>query len=304
MQLTDKLTRYMYMSKVSTFQSCPMRYYWQHHLWLQAKQRPSYFTFGSAFHKVIEIGLKHGFEASELVLEMRQDVLGTLSIQIDEKDLELIKELSETDRKLMLDMLDAFVVKWQSIGVQNILSTEASVKFNVGPGSEYNSRFFDNWVAKADFIFQDLEGHWVGDLKTTSGYGAATATYYHQSPQTKTYFYILQSKMPNLRGTKIFPVTKQKIRCECETILITEQDKDQANLFITEAIQAIDEAEANFQAGKMFHRCMTSCVNSFGQSCPYIPICLTTSMTEAYFNDLVENWYSISSPDEHLELKD
>lgn len=294
--LKDKLTRYMYMSKVSTFQQCPMRYYWQHHLWLQSKTRPSYFTFGSAFHKVVELGLVNGFEASEAVLCQRVDLLDKLGIKLEDKDIELIGSLTEPDKQLMLNMLDAFVVKWNDIGVLNVLSTESSVKFDVSNKSLY----FDNWVAKADFIFQDLDGHWVGDLKTTSGYGAATAAYYHQSPQTKTYFYILQSKMPNLKGTKIFPVTKQKVRCECETILITQQDKDQAEMFIDEAVNAITQAEETQQ----FPRSMTACINSFGQSCPYIPICLNKTMTEEYLNDLIDNWYTISSPDEHLELKD
>lgn len=294
--LPDQLTDKMYLSKVSTFQTCPRKYYWQHHLHLQSKDRPSYFTFGSGYHKaVIELGLVYGFPIAEAALQHRFDLFPALGVRPDAKTVEVIQGLAENDRRLMLDMMETFEQRWKAKS-REILTTEKSVQYDIS----HLSPFFKTWVVKADFIFQDDEGLWVGDLKTTAGYGPAVAKYYHSSPQTKTYFWILQQVMPNLRGTKIFVSTKQKVRTEVETILLTDADKYEAELFIGEALRAIDTCEQTAH----FPRSMTNCVNSYGQECPYRPLCTQPIKSQAYLDELINNWYRIESPDLHLELED
>lgn len=292
----DQLTPYLYLSKVATFQTCPRKYYWQHHLWLHPKEKPTYFTFGSNFHHAcIDLGLIHGWDVAEAALQDRFDICRDLGVGVEQKIIDELAQSSTSDRSLMLTMLDSFREKWEQQGVTSILSTEQAVKY---PLTNYTTDFTD-WVVKADFIYEDSEGVWVGDIKTTSGYGPATAKYYHDSPQTKSYFWILQQLMPNLRGTKIFVVTKQKVRCEVETILLSEADKYQAQMFVEEAVNAFTQAEAIQQ----FPRYMTACINSYGQECPYAPLCINPIKSEAYLEDLVENWYRISNPDGHLELE-
>ena len=301
-QLDDKkLTPLLYLSKAGCVQQCPMRYYWQHHCHLTTKTRPEYFRFGSATHKAVEIGLNYGFPSAEAVLCDRLDLAEQLGAPVDRLHLNDIMESNEKDRNLMLQMVEAFENAWKANGIKTLLSTEYSVQM---PLTELGitSKYFTHWVAKADFVFEDMEGVWVGDLKTTSGYGPATAKYYHSSPQTKSYFHILKKRMPKLRGTKIFVVTKQKVRCEVEPILMTDTDHFQAQLFIEESVRHIDQLEDDMAKGQFPSRFMTSCVNHFGSECPYIPLCINPMKDNEYAHDLINNWYGFESPDKHLEL--
>ena len=304
MQLTDQLTDRLYLGKVMCMQKCPMQYYWQHHLHLQPKTKPDYLTFGSVFHKAaLELGLVYSFPIAEAVLNKRIDLAIQLGWKQDQKLIDLFADLSDSTRETMLLMLDAFSEKVAASNIKTILGVEKTVQYDIS----HLSRFFKTWCIKCDFVFEDEEGLWVGDLKTTSGYGASTAKYYHSSPQTKTYFTIAQKKMPNLRGTKIFVVTKQKIRCEVEPIYITERDVYEADLFIGEAVEALERLETHAAREKgmpfAFARHMTHCLNFLGQECPYIPLCIKQVTSKQYLEDLLQNWYEVSSPDDHLELE-
>lgn len=293
--LQDELSRLLYLGKVSAMQKCPMMYYWSHHLHLQQAQKPDYLSFGSGFHRAaLELGLVYGFPVAEAVLSQRIDLAEALGWKKNMKVLEELGRFSEADRTLMLNMLDVFSAKIKECGIKQILGVEKTVLNDV----RHLSKHFDDWCIKIDFLFEDGEGIWAGDLKTTSSYGASTAKYYHSSPQTKTYFYWAQQKMPNLRGTKIFVVTKKAVRCEVETIHLTDRDKYEAELFVGEAIKQID----NIEETKQYSRCMTSCINFMGQECPFIPLCIKPITSQQYLDDLLHNWYKIEDPDDHLEL--
>lgn len=297
-ELKDQLSQLLYMGKCMSAQKCEMMYYWQHHLHLQHKHTPDYLTFGSVFHKAaLELGLNFGFDVAEAILQHRLDLAKTLGWKQDDKVARLFADVSEADRNLMLIMLDAFAVKIKEAGITQILGVEKTVKYPIV------SPYFTDWCIKIDFLFQDMEGVWAGDLKTTSGYGPATARYYHSSPQTKTYFHIAKKLMPNLRGTKIFVVTKQKVRCEIETILLNNADHYEAELFMEESIKHLNSIETEYKMYQTpFQRHMSHCINFLGQECPYIPICVKPITSQSYLDDLLHNWYTISNPDDHLEL--
>lgn len=296
---TDKLSPLMYMGKAVCSQKCEMQYYLQHHLHIGGKSKPDYLTFGSTFHKAaLELGLVYGFPVAEAVLSQRIDLATTLGWKQDQKIIQLFGSLTEQDRNLMLAMLEAFEAKINEARIKSILGVEKTVLYPI----QHLSNVFTHWCIKKDFLFEDEEGIWVGDLKTTSGYGASTAKYYHASPQTKTYFYIAQQMMPNLRGTKIFVVTKQKIRCEIETIYLTDADKYEAELFIKEALRGVDAFEERLKNNIPPLRQMSHCLNFLGQECPYIPLCAKAINSERYVKDLLDNWFEESNPDDHLEL--
>jgi hypothetical protein len=292
----------MYLSKAGAAQQCPMRYYWSNYCWLQAKERPVHFRFGSAIHKAVEIALNYSFPVAEAILSDRIDLALSLGLPESVKYADIL-ESPKVDKELMLMMLEAFEFRWKAAGIISLMSTEYSVQVPLADLG-VTSKYFTHWVVKADFIYKDMEGVWVGDLKSTSGYGPATAKYYHLSPQTKTYFHLLKRYMPALIGTKIWVVTKQKVRCEIEKILINEDDHFQAQTFIEEAVRYNERIQDDFLEGKFPTRCMTSCVNSYGQECPYIPICIHKLKSNEYALDLINNWYKIESPDKHLELGD
>jgi hypothetical protein len=289
----------LFMSKVATFQQCPRKYFYRYHLWLDTQDRPTYFVFGSAFHKVVEIYLTKGRDQAELLLVQDPEMLLTTLVDANEMHgYQDILSLLPKEKELALNMLDAFVAQW-SASPKTLLGSEKSVMYNLQSRKSTLNPFFNSWVSKADFVFSDDEGTWVGDLKTTSAYGASTAKYYHSSFQTKTYFHVLKSHMGNLRGTKIFVATKKAVRCEVETILINDRDHHQAELFMQEAVSAISHCEER----RVFPRSCTACVTAFGQECPYLPLCMEPKATsKAYVDDVMANWFSKRDPDEHLEL--
>lgn len=312
-ELVDKLTPLLYLGKVTCAQTCWMQYYFNHHLHLQPISKPANLTFGSFCHKIfLEVGLLHSFQAAEAILQDRPDLAEAFNFQPDDKVVEMVQSTSKADKDLALNMLDAFQPVWEA-KPRKLLSVEQTVKFPIS----HLSDFFTHWCVKADMVFEDDEGRWIGDLKTTSAYGPSVAKYYHTAPQTKAYFWILQQLMPDLRGTKIFVVTKKAVRCEVETVLLTDQDKHQAELFVTEAVKEITEHEARSRGliehidgsteeasdPTRFPRRMTRCLDYFGKECPYIPICIEKIKSQEYLNEVLSNWYKIESPDEHLELE-
>lgn len=302
-EVKDQLSSLLYLGKVSCFQTCPMKYYWLHHLHLKPKSNKACLSFGSLFHQIaLEIGLaKDNFRAAEAVLFNRFDLAETLlGDPVDTKIVEAIQEATDDDLKLMQKMLPTFEEAWKAQQVQKIITTEQSYLFPVP------SSVFKHWVVKPDFIYIDQEGLWVGDLKTTQGYGAATAKFYHSAPQTKTYFYFMREYLEELTGlkllgTKIFISTKQKCRTEVEEIRLTTTDMYQAELFVREALTAMSEAERELPY-KSFQRNMTKCTSLIEGECPYIPICTQKITNEAYLQDVLTNWYIQETPDKHLEL--
>ena len=289
----------LYMSKVSCFQECPRKYFYRYHLNLDVKERPSYFTFGSAFHKVVETFPLEGRDKAEaLLINDPEMVMSSLLNPDNLHGYQDVLALTPKERELALEMLDSFVPVWQAVD-RDLLGCEKSVLLPLADYKDFTNPHFTSWVAKADFVFEDSEGLWVGDLKTTSSYGAATAKYYHSSFQTKTYFHVLSQLMTKLRGTKIFVATKKAVRTEVETILINDRDHHQAALFMKEAIAEMSHAIDR----DCFPRQCTKCVTAFGQECPYLPLCMEPKAnSKAYVDDLVANWFVKRDPDEHLEL--
>lgn len=271
----DRLTKRLYLGKVSDFQTCPYKYYLKHHLHIGDKQEPTKFKRGNAYHEVIRQYLAHG---------KGQAVARLLTLP----------EQTEEDKALLLKMLEAFIQIWEVIDVKKIITIEHSIQY---PISHLTEGIFTNWVIKPDFIFETNTGQWVADHKTTSGYGAATSKYYHDSPQTSSYFYIVNDRYPETIGTKIFVNTTKNPRCFEETILSSRQKKLEAELFIRETCEAMSHAENE----QRFPRNMTKCVSVQGGECPYAPICLT-GKNEQYISQLVNEWYVIKNPDDHLEL--
>lgn len=272
-------SRLLFNSKTADFQSCPAFYFWHQHAHLEGPTRPSYFKFGSDFHVMaLKYGLLHGVEAGEHWLVTQPDI-------------------AEPDKMLMLNMYDVFMRVWLS-KPRRVISVEESVLFPIDGFTH-----FDTWVVKPDAVYEEEDGSkWCMDLKTTSGYGAATAKYYHQSLQTKTFFHVQHELDQTLAGTKIFVATKTKDpRVEVEEIVLNSLDHHQAKTHMQEAATAIDRAVTDYT----FPRNCQSCVNFQGKECPYIPLCMDHRVGHgnAHQEDLLANWFKTADPDEHLELE-
>ena len=284
----EKDTKSLYLSKAKSLWSCPQEYFYKYYLWITERETPSYLTYGSNFHKAVE-------------LYLLQDVAVAV------KYLESIS--NEVERNQMMVLLDLFIEQWTS-KKRTILSSEHSLALP----PEYMLTRFDYphpWYGKADFIFEDEDGIWNGDVKTTSGYGASTSAFYHKSLQTCTYFYINKVHMPEIKGTKIFTLTKTKDpKVFEETILLTKKDMSTAEQFISYTVQKVKSLPevteaAEINPTKVFPQNMFNCYPFRGRECPYTPLCRAPeAANNDYFYGTVNSWFCLRDPEEHLELKE
>ena len=285
---------YLYNSKINDYQKCPRYAWFRHHLGLRPKDKPRYFTIGSALHKAAEIGLQEGFDLGLAVtfpdatggLQALRDILKAY-------DLQDLQALTEQELSLINNMYEEFFKTWEATP-RTILAIEETMKHPLPPNP-----YFTHWTVKADQVFEDSEGVWNGDIKTTSGYGPSTAKQYHDSLQTKTYGRAIKEVYPDLRGAKIFVCTKKAVRCVEETIPFADDDFYAAELHMKAAF----EDAIRMEETRDFPRRCTSCVNTYGHKCEFYPICMERAATNmAYVQDIIKNWYTQSNPDEHLEL--
>ena len=256
----------LFLSKIQTAYECPRKYFHSYHSCLGPKEKPDYFQTGTDFHECVEVLLTEGPEKAY--------------------------EKAESVSNEMMFYLKVFAEKFYDLNPA-VLGTERPVIMPIN-----NNKFFDAWVVKSDSTLQLKNGAlWNGEWKTAGGYGASTARYYYNSLQTLTYNYVIKKHMPDIRGTKLFVVTKTKTPvCHVEDIMISQKDLDRAELFIEDAIEYLTEIEERAE----YPRHQTSCTHARQQECMFLPICFEKN--ENYVNEIIPNLYSIHDPDAHLEL--
>lgn len=269
----------LYMSKISDLFDCPRKYFYVYHENLLPKEEPIYFKFGSLIHKAIE--------------EMGQesDLLKGAS-HIANSDFD------DKNKELAVFLIQRFKEKYDALGPAKIIEQEKPKMFPL------NGEYFKNWVAKPDRIIETEDGLWLCEYKTTSGYGTSTASYYQNSLQTLTYFYITQRFFPEAKGTKLFIMTKKGVtkkdeeRCIVEPIQLSEEDKYRAQSFIKYAHAFAEHIETS----QSFYKFQTHCHPFTGGECPYFPLCFTRGK-DAYLKEVKEMLFEHRDPDAHLELE-
>lgn len=160
------------------------------------------------------------------------------------------------------------------------------------------NKFFRHWSVKCDLVAEFGNQLWNGELKTTGGYGAATAAFYHNSMQTLHYFHYIKDTYPGVRGTKLFVCVRAKKspRVEVEDILVTKDQIRQAELFRKNALDFATLVETN----EFYPRFMTKCHTVKEGECAYRPICFVENIE--YRAKWIEELYTYANPDEHLGL--
>lgn len=274
--LTPCNNNILYLSKVSTFNECPKKYYWVYHKWLTGKEINPYFAYGTLVHKAIELTLKGDMQAGLLHIDNAQ-------VSIESRD------MAKTHLALFVQTF------FQEVAT--LISTEKSEYLDL---ESFTSAYFKKWYIKTDITYSNQEGLWNGDAKTTSGMGASVAKFYHSSIQTLSYLYIGRRLNPGLMGTKIFVLTKTKVpRIHVEPIYYTREMENRIHEFIGDSIRSIEAAdEASY-----YPKRQTSCMQFTGKECEFVPLCFNYSKKEEYETDLIKNWYRIEDPDTHLELE-
>jgi hypothetical protein len=265
------LSSRLFLSKVDTLFECPMKYYWEYHKWYASKEEPLYFTFGRVFHKAAEIIENQSL--AEAIIYIRQSSLG------------------EKDQWLCIAMIDKLLEEYRNLGVDKVLSNEKLFE------RPLNGYYFKSWCSKADRVAELRDGTiWNIDFKTASGYGPATAQYYHTSMQTLSYFYNMKLVYPALQGTIIFVCTKTKEpKCIQERILLTKADEHKALSFMENAHMYAEHIEENSIRVKMG----TKCKNKYGQNCPFEMLCWGKK-DPAYREEMINMLFKLKDPDAHL----
>lgn len=269
----------LYMSKVSDLFDCPRKYFYIYHENLLPKEEPIYLRFGSLVHKAIEsMG-----EESDLLK-------GALEVANSDFD--------EQNKELATFLIRVFKTKYDALNPIKMIEQEQAKILPL------NGEYFTEWVVKPDRIIELNDGVWLCEYKTTSGYGASTAAYYHNSLQTLTYFYITQSFIPEAVGTKLFIMTKKgKTKAEEERVMVedirlSEEDKYRAQSFIKYAHTFAEHIEGT----NSFYKFQTRCHPFTGGECPYFPLCFTRG-GKGYLEEIKEMLFEVRDPDAHLELE-
>lgn len=270
----------LYMSKINDLFDCPRKYFYIHHEHLLPKEEPIYLTFGSLIHKAIyDMG-----EDSDLIK-------GASTIANSGID--------EENKNLAVFLLRIFREKYLAEKPVKLIEQEIPKLVPLENGG-----FFKHWVVKPDRITEFEDGLWLCEYKTTSGYGASTAAYYHNSLQTLTYFHNTKKFYENAKGTKLFIMTKKgKTKADTdrvivEPIMLSSEDMFRAQSFMSYAIAFAEHIESTHA----FYKFQTRCHPFTGGECPYFPLCFTRGK-ESYLKEVKEMLFEVRDPDEHLELE-
>lgn len=262
------------LSKAQTYFDCPFKAYLRYHKWITEKEKPSFYVEGTITHKVIE----NFFNSRSLY----EDI-----------------EIPSMFEKAQYDSyFEAFKRVWDS-KKRTFFSAESSVKYPL------NLNFFKSWIVKADIVFEEDGKVYVGDIKTTSGYGAATASYYLNSPQTLINNLLLRELMPNIYGTKIFIISKNKKTdplCFEEEVLLSSSDLKKARWIFENLVKHCDSIEEH----KTYCQNPLHCKPFRGSECPYIPICefLILNPIEVDNIPFLKEWYETErDPEDYLNIR-
>ncbi|MBT9169200.1 MAG: hypothetical protein DDT19_02554 [Syntrophomonadaceae bacterium] len=275
--------RRMFLTKALTLHECFRKYYLSYHAMLQPKATPKPFVIGRIFHEMAKTYIEQDVSRAVRLVQTA--------------------EINEDEQDNLLLMLEALVEKFEH-GDDNlklpltILGAEQTVGTTIGDWV---------WYIKTDLTFLEEDRPWKGEYKTTSGYGAATATFYHNSPQTLIYQYLLLQQMPNLVGSKYFIVTKTKApKCIIEPIFIT---KDKLK-WAWHSIQATLSLASTVESEKLYIRQFSHC-KTLQRECQYYPLCFhynalagkpEEGTSEAYLEEVLR-LYEVRDPEEHLGLE-
>lgn len=264
----------LYLSKVNTLFACPRRYWWIHHAHLIPKQKSDAMTWGAEFHHMAEFAALHGWDVAFTEIQSQpwqEDKIAEMTYLLS-----LLKDKIE----------DAGLEEFIEIETTGLIPIE-------------NSSYFSNWTVKSDHIGRYKRSEiWNGEYKTTSGYGAATAAFYHNSMQTLHYFHYVKTIHPNVRGTKLFVCVraKKEPRVVVEDILVSKDQIRQAELFRSNALAYAEQTEKE----GVFPRFMTKCHTVKEGECAFKPVCFVQN--EEYRDRWLSELYEERSPDEHLGL--
>ncbi len=253
---------------------CPRRFYYSYVLGLQPKgPPPSYLTYGAEVHDGVNvlISLLPSPEKVEKFLFYKKE-------DLEEKDL---------DYSLWLEHVK-LTVDWLSENTKN-------VQYGIPVYEELPHCI---WTGEADLLFE-IEGElWLGEIKTTSGYGSSIARLYMEEPQVWSYLYFLRKKYPELKGFYLLALPKVKEPIlHPERVLLQKWKLDQIEGYIDSTIKMY----TFFHEEDFWPQNLNACFKYWGE-CPYFILCQYPQSSEEY-QDLILQSFDKVDPLDHLKRR-
>lgn len=155
------------------------------------------------------------------------------------------------------------IVEWLDRNGSKLLYVETPMLITVG----LEKRF----IIKPDFILQDSEGVWIGDLKTSKT-PTRTLSNYYNIPQPWTYLRILKWVWENpedIKGVLLLGLATTKTPTLIEERIPTTQN---ALVMATKYLTYAFETLSLYTTGGIWP-CSFNCVNFYGATCHYLNIC-------------------------------
>ena len=272
----------MFLSKAIEMQECWRKYFFTYQMQIAPKEESKYFRIGRIFHSVSEAILKD------------EDVMKPL----DTSEVE--------EREMILDLLNAKCKATKRDFTQVLKEMKKGLLASESPISVTFSKKW-NWVIKVDAISEEESGTWMNEFKTASGHGPATASFYHNSPQTWTYLYNLDNLYPRLKGVRFHIVTKTKEpTLYTEEVFIDSIMMQRAEFLIKDAIYQADLIEETGTYPRSGTHCKT-----FRDECEYLKLCYIynpildapeVGIRPAYVKEVLE-LFKKKDPEDHLWKK-
>lgn len=275
---TEPKKENLYLSKIRTYQECERKGFFCYEMKITPRKENPNFRTGRLFHEVAE-NLCKGKNAMTPV-----------------------EKLDPNEKDMILDLLNAKHKDTEKDFMQillekkpYILAVESAITIPL------NSSY--NWIIKVDAI-EDNNGTWMDEWKTASGHGPAAAAFYHNSPQTWTYLYNLESLYPNLKGVRFHIATKTKVPIlHIEEVFLDQNKMRQAEMFISGAIQMMERAKDS----GIYPRSGSNC-KTIQKECEYYNLCYIYNpllqipekgIRTSYIDEVLE-MYKTYDPEEHL----
>jgi len=274
----------LYLSKVNDLYKCPRLFKYKYIDFLAPKEEPSYLRVGRALHKVQQLLLPKRKE-NEMYQTNHYLVPGVE---------EAIDSLPNEEEKTLVSSL-ASTLNTNFPNTYEVVGTEQLYSFS--PLNLMREEYV--WYSKVDILLKKDKELWIGETKTTSGYGPSLQTLFHRDLQTAVYA-LTYMKQTNEKpeGVVAFILTKTKIpNLYVEEIPLSLERLTLAEKFVKEACSFL----AFIMHNNFFVRNLTNCF-SWGKECIYTPLCYSLSPKKEYEEEVKNSWYIQKDPDEHLFL--
>lgn len=257
---------------------CPRKFYYSHEKGLKpATPPPASLRYG----KAVDDGICVSLELSKISVQKLEEYHQHMKLQLEQEE-------------LPFDM-------WQVHVSEVLLWLEEHAKLEevqYGVPVQVELPPF-LWLGEADMLIPLKDGQlWLGEVKTTSGYGPSTQRYFMDDPQVWSYLWALLKKEPSLKGFILFVLTKTKDpKLHVEWVPLRKTKLLQVERYIYDTLKLyMFYKDANY-----WPQNRGACVKLWGE-CEYYILCEYPETSKEY-EELCSQSFIQEDPFAHLERR-